>query len=250
MSSPRSSAGHTWLVTLPAPPSETVLFAHRGARAHAPENTVEAFELAARLGATGLETDVWLTSDGVVVLDHDGVVGPRRRRRPISSLTLSELPGHIPSLDEFYVRVGTTWPLSVDVKDAAAFPVLLAVARSHGAAGELWLCHEDLDVLETWRTTAPEVRLVHSTFVGHLPDGCERHAASLRAGGIDAVNLHHSEWNPGRIALYRRFNRTILGWDAQHLRTITQLLSWGVDGLYSDHVDRMVDAAEARLRDD
>src|SRR6185436_7833703 len=46
-------------------------FAHRGARAHAPENTLDAFALALRLGATGLETDLWLTADGIPVLDHD-----------------------------------------------------------------------------------------------------------------------------------------------------------------------------------
>ena len=56
-------------------------FAHRGAKANAPENTIEAFELAVRLGATGIESDVWMTSDGVAVLDHDGVVGRRPRRR-------------------------------------------------------------------------------------------------------------------------------------------------------------------------
>ena len=62
------------LPSLLVPP---VAFAHRGARAHAPENTLEAFRLALRLGATGLESDVWLTSDGVPVLDHDGVSGGR-----------------------------------------------------------------------------------------------------------------------------------------------------------------------------
>ncbi|MCB1039054.1 MAG: glycerophosphodiester phosphodiesterase, partial [Acidimicrobiales bacterium] len=56
-------------------------FAHRGARAHARENTLEAFSLALRLGATALESDVWLTADGIPVLDHDGVVGGRLRRR-------------------------------------------------------------------------------------------------------------------------------------------------------------------------
>ncbi|HKY78076.1 MAG TPA: glycerophosphodiester phosphodiesterase family protein, partial [Acidimicrobiia bacterium] len=35
-------------------------FAHRGARAQAPENTLEAFALALRLGATGLESDAWV----------------------------------------------------------------------------------------------------------------------------------------------------------------------------------------------
>ena len=236
-------------VTLPAGAAPTVLFAHRGARAHAPENTLEAFDLAVRLGATGLETDVWLTADGVPVLDHDGVVGSRLRRRPIAATSASDLPDHIPSLAEFYERVGPHLPLSIDVKDPAAFDPLVAVARGHGAADRLLLCHEDLEVLAAWRTTAPEVGLVHSTFVGHLPQGCERHAADLRRAGIEAVNLHHSEWNPGRIALYRRFGRRVLGWDAQHERVIRQLLEWGVDGLYSDHVDRMVDAAAAVTAD-
>ena len=49
---------------LPALLDRPIGFAHRGARAHAPENTIEAFTLAFRLGATGLESDVWLTADG------------------------------------------------------------------------------------------------------------------------------------------------------------------------------------------
>ena len=84
----QSRLGHGLPVRLHAPPLSTMSampdrldpsvppigFAHRGARAHAPENTLEAFALALRLGATGLESDAWLTADGEVVLDHDGVV--------------------------------------------------------------------------------------------------------------------------------------------------------------------------------
>ena len=73
-------------------------FAHRGARAHAPENTLDAFALALRLGATGLETDLWLTADGVPVLDHDGVVRRRGRQRPIAAVAKSALPASIPPL--------------------------------------------------------------------------------------------------------------------------------------------------------
>src|SRR5690349_14886276 len=75
-------------------------FAHRGARAHAPENTLEGFELAVRLGATGLESDVWRTSDGEAVLDHDGVVRRGLRKVPIGELRRDELPAHIPTLAE------------------------------------------------------------------------------------------------------------------------------------------------------
>ena len=58
-----------------------ISFAHRGARAHAPENTIEAFQLGLKLGASGLESDVWLTADGVAVLDHDGLLRSGLRKR-------------------------------------------------------------------------------------------------------------------------------------------------------------------------
>ncbi len=45
--------------------------AHRGASAYAPENTFAAFYLGLELGATGLETDVKRTRDGMLVLFHD-----------------------------------------------------------------------------------------------------------------------------------------------------------------------------------
>ncbi len=42
-----------------------MIMAHRGASAHAPENTLPAFRMAMDLGADGLELDVHLTRDGV-----------------------------------------------------------------------------------------------------------------------------------------------------------------------------------------
>jgi glycerophosphoryl diester phosphodiesterase len=48
-----------------------LVLAHRGARRHAPENTLEAFARAEALGADGVELDVRRTADGVLVVHHD-----------------------------------------------------------------------------------------------------------------------------------------------------------------------------------
>ncbi len=47
------------------------IYGHRGASGHAPENTMEAFELAAKMGASGIELDVQLTKDHELVIFHD-----------------------------------------------------------------------------------------------------------------------------------------------------------------------------------
>jgi glycerophosphoryl diester phosphodiesterase len=52
-------------------PATFRIIAHRGASAYAPENTVSAFNLAAKMGVTELETDTQLSGDGRVVLCHD-----------------------------------------------------------------------------------------------------------------------------------------------------------------------------------
>ena len=53
--------------TLPTP----LIFAHRGASAYAPENTIESFQLAEKQGAEGIEFDLKLTRDKKVVAIHD-----------------------------------------------------------------------------------------------------------------------------------------------------------------------------------
>ena len=227
-----------------------IAFAHRGARAHAPENTLEAFVLARRLGATGLESDVWCTADGVAVLDHDGVVGSRLRRQSITDVTRGALPAHIPTLADLYAECGTDFELSLDVKDPAAAAATVAVARAAGgdAAERLWLCHDNWHQLIEWRPEFPEVRLVDSTRLRFMRHGAERRAAQLSEAGIDAVNLHESDWTGGLTTLFHRFKVLTFGWDAQFERVLDNLLSFGIDGLYSDHVDRMMEAVARAAR--
>jgi glycerophosphoryl diester phosphodiesterase len=235
----------TRLPSLRRPP---IAFAHRGARANAPENTIEAFELGLRLGATGLESDAWLTADGYAVLDHDGVVGGRFRRHTINEANRTDLPDHIPELRELYEACGTDFELSLDLKDAAVADAVVVTAEraGGGAVGRLWLCHPDLDTLAAWGARWPEIHLVHSTTTRRLRDGSERHAAALADHGIEVVNLHHTEWTGGLIALYHRFERLSFAWDVQFERQMDELFDSGIDAIYSDHVDRLMTAA-ARL---
>ena len=74
----------------------TRIFAHRGASAYAPENTLEAFDLAAKMGADGVELDVHLCRSGEIVVAHDETVdrvssGSGR----IRELSLSELKSFV-----------------------------------------------------------------------------------------------------------------------------------------------------------
>ena len=228
------------------PNSEPVLFAHRGGMAHAPENTLDAFRLAMRLGATGLESDVWPTSDGVPVLSHHGRVGPFYRRRAITDIAAGSLPVTLPSLEDFYQAVGTGCQVSLDVMDPAVTDQVVAVANRHpGALGQLWLCHPDWETVASWRGLHPSIRLVNSTRLERIEEGPERRAARLAAARIDAINLHQSEWTGGLTALFHRFGLACLGWDAQHERQLDRLFRIGIDGVYSDHVDRMVTCAHA-----
>lgn len=209
------------------------------------ENTLEAFELALRLGATGLESDVWLTADGVPVLDHDGFVSRLRRKR-IRSVNRSELPSHIPSLSDLYRELGTDFELSLDVKDPAAGPpaVEISMAADPTMPARLWLCDHDVERLVSWRDVSPHVKLVDSTRLDRMRQGPERLGALLRDQGIDAVNLHNSDWSGGLVTLFHRFGVLAFGWDCQFERILDGLLGMGIDAVYSDHVDRMVEALD------
>jgi glycerophosphoryl diester phosphodiesterase len=232
---------------LPTLLDATITFAHRGAKAHAPENTVAAFRLALEMGASGLESDVWLTRDGVPVLVHDGEIGRRMRKRRIADVLRDELPEHIPTIDDLVDACGTEYHLSLDLKAAqAGQPVTDAIAaRSTDLLERTWLCHPDLATLAALRPANPRVKLVHSTRLSRLADGAERHAARLADAGIDGVNLRRDDWNGGLVALFHRFERIAFAWDLQFEHELAAALRMGCDGIYSDWVDRMVSAYNA-----
>lgn len=221
-----------------APP---ITFAHRGASADAPENTLAAFDLALRLGARGLESDARLSADGEVVLVHGAVArqGWRRKRVAQSSAAeLSELA--VPRLADLYAELGADYELSLDVYDPAAGKLLVELARAAGALDRLWICSSKPDLLVALGARAPGAHLVHSVRRRNVDIPLERHAAHLAELGIGVLNMHRADWTHGLVGLFHRFGVQAFGWDAQEVRHLRELLAMEIDGLYSDHVARMV----------
>jgi glycerophosphoryl diester phosphodiesterase len=217
-----------------------ITFAHRGARLIEPENTIAAFRTALDQGASGLETDVWLAADGEVVCAHDPVVARGLRRRRISSTTAEELATYgIPRIADVYRALGSAYECSVDVKTPAAALGLVEVARAHDALERLWVCSPDVALLRSLRDEK-RVRLVHSERRTAIRTPLERHAFELASAGIDAMNLHHTEWSAGLVSLFHRFEVKAFAWDTQEVRHIRAVLAMEIDAVYCDRPDRMV----------
>src|SRR3954466_10045111 len=72
--------------------SRPQVFAHRGGSALGPENTIAAFDMGMAAGADGLELDVHLSADGVVVVHHDPTLDRTTDASgPVAARTAAEL---------------------------------------------------------------------------------------------------------------------------------------------------------------
>lgn len=121
------------------------IIAHRGASAYVPENTLAAFELAHAMGVTEIETDVQLTTDGVVVLCHDRTLARYGHGDQVVEelpwTTLAELDmgswfspylhhdKRLLTLQELLVTFGDSFTYHVELKGQAAVPQLAAATQ-------------------------------------------------------------------------------------------------------------------------
>ena len=231
---------------LPSLYQQPILFAHRGASAHAPENTAESFRLALKLGATGLETDCWITRDQQVVLDHDGLVRgkllPRFRSKKIKDFLSSEIDERIPTFGDLVAVSSPATPVSIDVCDPDAMSLIDHITREAKTTQDIYICHPDLALLAMWKQNYPRFKYVNSIRLSKINEGPERRCANLAKYGLDVLNMHHTDWNGGLVALAHRFNLGAFSWDLQHTEQLCNALLMGVDAVYSDWSDRMVDA--------
>lgn len=145
------------------------VIAHRGASGSAPENTVEAFELAARQGADAFELDVRLTADEVPVVVHDPTLERTTgRREKVAGQTLAQLREAdagarfspdggrslpfrgagivIPTLAEV-LEAFPDMPVLVDIKESRAQAAVRQLILEKGAADRCVLASDDAAAL-------------------------------------------------------------------------------------------------------
>lgn len=110
-----------------------LIVGHRGAKGLAPENTLEGFEIAIQNGVAMIETDVRMTSDGHLVLVHDGrFTTADKRLLKVMDTTLAELRQHhdsLVTLKQAIEFVDRRVRLMIEVKPGVPTPPVVAVVE-------------------------------------------------------------------------------------------------------------------------
>lgn len=245
------------------------IFAHRGSSAHAPENTLVSFDMAAQAGADILEMDVHATSDGHIVVMHD----PMTERTtdgagPVSTLTLTELKRldagwrfspdggktypyrgkgvEVPTLREVAERFPNI-PFNIEVKqdepriERAVFELLeeLGHAEITLLAAEKDIIMERIRPLDSGLATSfcsTEVleflqRLNQNDWKNYTPPG-----SALQ---IPEEYYGMRVLTPGLLSAAHRFGVEVHVWTVNEEADMRRLLEMGVDGIFTDYPERM-----------
>ena len=158
----------------------TLVAAHRGGAALAPENTLAAFDRAIQLGADMVECDVHLSRDGAVVVMHDPNVSTTTDGRgQIGDLTLAELkklnaaakfPGGyaaqtIPTLGELLDEVKGKIGIQIEIKNTATGgryagieKQVLGLIAARGMTDQVIVISFDFGILKDVKAIDPHIR--------------------------------------------------------------------------------------------
>ncbi|MCL2364505.1 MAG: glycerophosphodiester phosphodiesterase [Defluviitaleaceae bacterium] len=222
------------------------IWAHRGASAFAPENTLQAFQLALDKGADGLELDVHLSRDGEVMVFHDLTL-QRMTNQPgrICDHTLEELKQFdfpIPSLREVYQLANDytqthNRPITINVElktDEELYPAmpakLLELEREINFGSVIYSSfnHYSLMALRQLQPTAPIGLLYNMGMVNpHL------YAQSLQANAL------HAPWQiiaalPQTVADCHALSIAVHVWTVNDANIMALMQQAGVDALITD----------------
>jgi glycerophosphoryl diester phosphodiesterase len=198
---------------------------HRGAKGHAPENTIESFEKAHALGCDEIETDVWLAEDGRLLISHD-------RPGPNVKLALEEV------LDFCRGKMGVNIEIKSEMSEKGAY-------QTGAAVGKLLAERKDPDPyvssfwwagLEGARVAGPAVR---RAFL--FADSPDRSALMEAARGMRLWALHPNRAyvTPELVHAAHAAGLKVNAWTVNEPREIALFADLGVDGIVSDYPERV-----------
>jgi glycerophosphoryl diester phosphodiesterase len=229
--------------------SRPLVFAHRGGGKIAPENTIAAFDRGLAAGADGLELDVRLSRDGVVVVHHDPLLDRTTRASgPIGQRTAAELAElDVPTLRDVLARYPRT-RMIIELKESSARLARGVVQDVRRAGAEGYVCLGSFSgaALRAARAAAPELATSAGRFEVRM--ALYRSWIRLPAGRTPYQAFQVPETSgstrvvsPTFIALAHRAGLAVQVWTVDAPDDIRRLLDWGVDGIISDRPDVAVD---------
>ena len=236
------------LETLPRP----TIFAHRGASAHAPENTLAAFELALAEGADGIELDAKLSGDGHVVVIHDATVDRTTDRQGrVRDISLAELRSldaggffaeqyrgeKVPTLEEVFEALGKRMFVNVELTnyntpgDHLVESVCMLVKKC-GLQKQVLFSSFFASNLSKARGLLPEVPRGLLAFNGLL--GAWARSFGFAFGRYQALHPNLKDVTPQQVQRVHRLKRRVHVWTVNTAEDMRRLFNWDVDGLFTD----------------
>jgi glycerophosphoryl diester phosphodiesterase len=225
----------------------TQVWAHRGARRQAPENTAAAFARALELGADGVELDARHTADDVVIVHHDaearglGVLAER------SFADLRAARPELPTLDEA-LDASRGGLVNVELKCLPGEPdydpgerlvaLVADVLTRRDHRDDVLVSSFNLEALNRSRAAAPTTPTALLTLSGFDPDV----ALGLVAdGGHAALHPHQRALHGARAgAVAERAHRLDVGvhvWTVNGAARVRRLSAAGIDAVITDEPD-------------
>ena len=229
-----------------------LILCHRGAKNYAPENTLAAFKIALELGADGFELDTQLTSDGHVVVFHDGSVDRTTNGHgKLSNLPLAELREldaggsfpekfrgeRIPTLDEVFESFGKRAIINVELKNfSMPFDSLVEkaceVVRRHEMQKNIIFSSFLPWNLKKAARLLPEVPRGLITMRGRW--GVWGRSFGFNFGDYDALHPYLGDVTAQQVQRVHKLNRKINVWTVNAEEDMRRLIGWGVDGIFTD----------------
>ncbi len=228
------------------------VFAHRGARAHAPENTLASFELALAQGTDAIELDAKLTADGQVVVFHDPTLERTTNGKGrVEQKTLAELREldagsffsekyrgeKIPLLQEVFEAVGKKLFINVELKNYTT-PWDDLVARVCDLVKRCGLEERVLFSSFFSRNLTKARQLLPNVPRGLLAarhwQGAWARSFGFSFGEYAALNPCLADVDSHTVQRVHRLKRRIIVWTVNSTEDIQRLRSWGTDGFFTD----------------